>query len=119
MTPARSAMACKCSSAAGRIRGVTCIAQSKMFLLRLFQAIVLLTCVMPYGLCADTKVEPMALEGQTFIHDPSTIVKERGTYYVFGTGRGILSKLSPDLIHWTNGPSLFRIPPGWTTNAVS
>jgi arabinan endo-1,5-alpha-L-arabinosidase len=68
--------------------------------------------------CAETKVEPMALEGQTFIHDPSTILKEGERYYVFGTGRGIISKSSPDLVHWSNGPSVFGMPPAWTTNAV-
>jgi hypothetical protein len=66
----------------------------------------------------ETKVEPLPLEGQTFVHDPSTILKENGRYYLFGTGRGISTKSSPDLIHWTNGPSVFTDLPAWTTNAV-
>jgi len=70
------------------------------------------------GRCAETKVEPMPLDGQTLIHDPSTIMKENGRYYVFGTGRGILSKSSADLVHWTNGPAIFETPPAWTTRAV-
>src|ERR1044072_3842589 len=113
MIPARSAIACKCSWAAGRICGVIRITQSKLFLPRLFQAIVLLACAAPLSYCADKKVESMPLEGQTFIHDPSTILKEGGLYYVFGTGRGILTKFSSDLVHWTNGPSVFRTPPTW------
>jgi arabinan endo-1,5-alpha-L-arabinosidase len=80
--------------------------------------VTLLLGLTPTGYCADTKVESIALEGQTFIHDPSTIVKENGRYYVFGTGRGILSKSSPDLIHWTNGPSVFGQMPAWTSSAV-
>jgi hypothetical protein len=63
-------------------------------------------------------MEPMPLEGQTFVHDPSTIVKENGIYYVFSTGRGVLSKSSRDLVHWTNGPSVFGQMPGWTLSAV-
>ena len=61
---------------------------------------------------------PLSLQGETFVHDPSTILKEHDRYFLFGTGRGILSKSSPDLIHWTNGPSIFTNPPAWTTNAV-
>src|SRR5450631_1303175 len=68
--------------------------------------------------CAGIKFEPPPLEGQTFIHDPSTIVKEDGQYFIFATGPGIRTKSSPDLIHWTNGDSVFRTPPAWTTNFV-
>jgi hypothetical protein len=55
------------------------------------------------GHAAPTNFEPLALAGQTFIHDPSTIIQDRGHYYVFGTGPGIRTKSSPDLIHWTDG----------------
>ena len=58
------------------------------------------------------------LAGQTFIHDPSTIVEDRGQYFVFGTGPGIRTKSSPDLIHWTNGARVFATPPAWTKNLV-
>jgi len=68
--------------------------------------------------CAETKFEPLPLEGQTFIHDPSTIVKDSNQFYIFGTGPGIRSKSSPDLIRWTNGVSVFSAPPAWTTQAV-
>ena len=66
----------------------------------------------------DTKVEPMQIYGQTFSHDPSTIVKDAANYYDFSTGRGILSKYSPDLVHWTNGPSVFSEMPDWVFDAV-
>jgi beta-glucanase (GH16 family) len=68
--------------------------------------------------CAGTEFEPLPLEGQTFIHDPSTIVKENGRYFIFATGPGIRTKSSPDLIHWENGDSVFSSPPAWTAQAV-
>ncbi len=67
---------------------------------------------------AETKPEPLPLTGETFAHDPSTILKENGRYYVFSTGRGIPTKSSPDLIRWINGPAVFTSLPAWTTNAV-
>ena len=60
----------------------------------------------------------LALTGNTFIHDPSTIIKAGNVYYVFGTGHGIFTKSSPDLIHWTEGPHVFSTPPAWTTRFV-
>ena len=63
----------------------------------------------------DGKFESLPQEGQTFIHDPSTIIKDGSDYYVFGTGRGITVKMSPDLIHWTNCDRVFETPPAWTT----
>ena len=58
------------------------------------------------------------LIGDTFLHDPSTIFREYDQFFVFSTGRGIRSKSSPDLYHWTNGPAVLEIPPAWTTNIV-
>lgn len=51
-------------------------------------------------------------------HDPSTIVKCKDQYWVFSTGRGLLSRHSPDLKHWTNGPAVFAHVPAWTTNTI-
>src|SRR5271156_6820660 len=67
---------------------------------------------------AETKFEPLPLEGQTFIHDPSTIVKDGNRFYVFATGWGIRIKSSPDLIHWENGDSVFNLAPAWPTKVV-
>lgn len=61
---------------------------------------------------------PLPLSGQSFIHDPSSIVAENGTYHVFGTGPGIRAKTSPDLLHWTNAAPVFYRPPPWTKKAV-
>jgi arabinan endo-1,5-alpha-L-arabinosidase len=67
---------------------------------------------------AQPQFEPLPLEGQTFTHDPSTIVKDGGRFYSFGTGPGIRTKSSLDLIHWENGDSVFRTPAAWATQAV-
>jgi arabinan endo-1,5-alpha-L-arabinosidase len=61
---------------------------------------------------------PLALRGEISAHDPSTIVKDKETYWVFATGPGIRSRHSKDLISWESGPSVFTYPPAWTTNAV-
>ena len=53
-----------------------------------------------------------------FVHDPSTIVKSSGEYWVFSTGPGVSSRHSKDLVAWTPGPPVFPTPPAWTTNAV-
>src|SRR5215469_7262972 len=66
----------------------------------------------------DAHFEPLSLQGNTFIHDPSTIIKEGDQYYVFGTGWGIMYKSSPDLIHWKHLTPVFSDPPAWTGPAV-
>lgn len=63
---------------------------------------------------AGTNFAPFPLSGQTFIHDPSSIVADHGAFYVFGTGPGIRAKTSPDLFHWTNQSAVFTRPPAWT-----
>jgi len=67
---------------------------------------------------ADTKIEPLALAGQTATHDPATIFKENGRYYMFGTGRGLRTAVSSNLVDWVEGPPVFPAPLPWTTNAV-
>jgi arabinan endo-1,5-alpha-L-arabinosidase len=41
------------------------------------------------------------------IHDPSSIIKCGSTYWIFGTGDGIFSLCSNDLISWQAGPTVF------------
>ncbi|HMP83451.1 MAG TPA: arabinan endo-1,5-alpha-L-arabinosidase [Verrucomicrobiota bacterium] len=67
---------------------------------------------------AETKFEPLPIEGQTFLHDPSNVVSENGRYHVFATGPGIRIKTSLDLTNWSDAGSVFKEPPSWTTNAV-
>ena len=52
------------------------------------------------------------------VHDPSTIVRSGGEYWLFSTGQGIRSWRSRDLTQWEEGPRVFESPPAWTTNAV-
>ncbi len=54
------------------------------------------------------------------IHDPSTIVKCEDTYWIFGTGDGIYSIYSKDLINWQAGPTPFTKTnfPDWINNYV-
>lgn len=58
------------------------------------------------------------LQGRLRIHDPSTIVRCRDQFWVFGTGQGLVSRHSPDRTHWFEGPPVFAQPTAWTTNAV-
>ena len=50
--------------------------------------------------------------------DPSSIVKCKGEFWVFYTGRGIPSFHSKDLVKWEPGPPVFRTPPEWIAAAV-
>jgi len=56
-----------------------------------------------------------ALQGSIGAHDPSSIVKDGNTYYVFTTSDGIGVKYSTDLIKWTDGTSPYTktIWPVW------
>jgi arabinan endo-1,5-alpha-L-arabinosidase len=46
-----------------------------------------------------------------FVHDPSTVVRFHGKYYVYSTGRGIPFYSSPDGVTWTREGSVFeKIP---------
>ena len=45
----------------------------------------------------------LALDGEPYIHDPSTIMECDGKYYTFGTGRGGL--ISEDGWTWHSGSS--------------
>ena len=67
------------------------------------------------ALAAPTVTGP---RGSLGIHDPSTIIKHNGRYYMFGTGPGIVSKSSTDGILWKDGPAVFSTPPTWVTNAA-
>ena len=52
------------------------------------------------------------------VHDPSTIVKCGGRYWLFATGRGIKSYSSKDLRTWTSGPPVLTTLPDWHKTAV-
>lgn len=71
------------------------------------------------GLVIVHGAQPLPIRGALGIHDPSTLVKCNGRYYIFGTGQGIISRSSADLQYWEAGPGVFDRPPAWTTNAVA
>ena len=50
--------------------------------------------------------------------DPSTIVKCKGEFWVFYTGRGIPSFHSKDLVKWEPGPAVFQTAPEWIATTV-
>ncbi len=52
------------------------------------------------------------------VHDPSTIVKDKDTYWSFNTGNGLPSHFSKDLITWQNGPPVFSERPAWIADVV-
>ena len=49
--------------------------------------------------------------GMPFVHDPSTVVRFHGKYYVFSTGRGAPFYSSPDTVTWTREGSVFALIP--------
>jgi len=64
-----------------------------------------------FPLLALSAASAWALEGAIGIHDPSTVVKCDGNYYVFGTGRGISILTSSNGFDWQrNGRVFDRIP---------
>jgi len=69
-------------------------------------------------LSLSTSAAPLELQGNLSAHDPSTIVKDGSEYWVFATGRGIISLHSTNLVMWQAGPTVFTNRPAWTTNAV-
>ena len=56
-------------------------------------------------------VSPLtALDGDTGMHDPSTVVQDRGKFYVYGTGAGLPISVSDDGWTWRRNGTL--IPAG-------
>lgn len=52
------------------------------------------------------------------VHDPSTIVRCGKQSWFFSTGPGIKSFSSPDLVNWTEGPSVFKTFPAWHESLI-
>lgn len=51
-------------------------------------------------------------------HDPSTIVKCKDRYWVFHTGRGVMSYSSTNLVQWQSGPRVMSPAPDWVQKEV-
>jgi arabinan endo-1,5-alpha-L-arabinosidase len=54
----------------------------------------------------------LALDGQTGMHDPSTIAVDNGRFYVFATGAGLPISVSDDGWTWRRAGSLMQALPG-------
>jgi arabinan endo-1,5-alpha-L-arabinosidase len=61
---------------------------------------------------------PAQLTGDLRAHDPSRVLKVDGKYYVFATGRGVVTKSSPDLHVWTDGEPVLPEAPAWVREVV-
>lgn len=59
-----------------------------------------------------------AYETDVFARDPSTVVKSGGTYWVYGTGRGVSQFSSTDRVHWTFRGPVFPTAPAWVASTV-
>ncbi len=58
--------------------------------------------------------------GYYYLHDPSTLIKNGSSYFIYGDGQGISGLTSTDLRNWSAvNPVFSGNPPAWTTNAVS
>ncbi len=63
--------------------------------------------------------QEQAVLGFAFLHDPGTMVKDGGFYFVYGDGQGIGAIYSTDMRNWNYTYPVFPgNPPAWTTNAV-
>jgi arabinan endo-1,5-alpha-L-arabinosidase len=51
------------------------------------------------------------------VHDP-VVIKQKDTYYLFCTGRGIKTYSSKDLKNWKSEPAVFKEKPVWTESVV-
>ncbi|HTG67072.1 MAG TPA: arabinan endo-1,5-alpha-L-arabinosidase [Flavobacterium sp.] len=51
------------------------------------------------------------------VHDP-VLIKEKDTYYLFCTGKGIKCYSSKDLKNWKSEPAVFSEKPAWTDKVV-
>lgn len=106
--------------------------QSGLFVLLIFGVVQAVNAQMPDGptkygdaLTEESSraaAEQVAAAGkrELEVHDPSTIIREGGRYWVFSTGPGVRAAYSDDLVEWHRAGSLFAISqlPGWITDVA-
>jgi arabinan endo-1,5-alpha-L-arabinosidase len=56
------------------------------------------------------------LTGSVGIHDPSAVIKDGNTYYIYATGGG--SKTSTNRTHWVGGSRVFSSNPSWWATQI-
>ena len=54
----------------------------------------------------------LALDGDTAMHDPSTVIVENGKFYAYGTGAGLPISVSDDGWTWRRAGTLMQAVPG-------
>jgi arabinan endo-1,5-alpha-L-arabinosidase len=54
----------------------------------------------------------LALDGDTAMHDPSTVVAENGKFYAYGTGAGLPISVSDDGWTWRRAGTVMQAVPG-------
>jgi hypothetical protein len=60
------------------------------------------------------------VSGSVYLHDPGTLIKEGGFYFIYADGLGIAGSYSTDLRNWDYTDPVFPgNPPAWTTKAVT
>jgi arabinan endo-1,5-alpha-L-arabinosidase len=59
-----------------------------------------------------------AYETNVVTRDPSTVIQQDGTYWVYGTGTGAQQFSSTDRIHWKFRGPVFSQAPGWVAATV-
>ncbi|HEU6448235.1 MAG TPA: family 43 glycosylhydrolase [Verrucomicrobiae bacterium] len=61
----------------------------------------------------------MPFYGNYYLHDPGTMIKDDGNYFIYGDGQGISGMKSSDLRNWSGTGAVFpNGPPAWTSNSV-
>jgi len=65
-----------------------------------------------------SSISTRALETDGLVRDPSRMVKQGQTYWIYGTGVGAQQYSSPDRIHWTRRGAAIPKAPDWVAANV-
>jgi arabinan endo-1,5-alpha-L-arabinosidase len=68
--------------------------------------------VMLFAAIALGAAQVPALEGDTGMHDPSTVIQHEGRFYAYGTGNGLPFLVSDDGWSWRRGGAVTSVLPG-------
>jgi arabinan endo-1,5-alpha-L-arabinosidase len=64
-------------------------------------------------LSANLRAAEFAGRSDLRVHDPSTVIRADGAWWLFGTGNLVLGARSTDLKHWQKLPPILTAPPAW------
>jgi arabinan endo-1,5-alpha-L-arabinosidase len=74
--------------------------------------------IAPFFLCALLSTPCLSLDGETGMHDPSTVVQHEGRYYAYGTGNGLPALVSDDGWTWRRARDVMSSVPGGRPGAA-